>query len=199
MGVAVVALCSVLGARLLGGTDDTVGVWVARTTLAEGQPVAAADLSRHRVRFADQADADRYLSAGVGLPEGATLDRSVGAGELLPRAALRATGPAGLVEVPLSVAAESVPTSVRVGSSVDVWVTPDRGLREAGAPGSPRAGRSTLVFGDVAVVAAPGAATALGPATTRSVVVGVPVGQQRRLSASIAAATGGDVLLTVRR
>jgi len=196
LGLALVALCAVLGARLLGARDDTVGVWVARGALAEDHQVVAADLARHQVRFEDQADADRYLSADADLPSGATLDRSVGAGELLPRDALRTAGAASLVEVPLSVAAESVPSSVRVGSTVDVWVTR---RRDGAAAAAGRPARSTLVLDDVAVVAAPDVGTSLGPATTRSVVVGVPAAQARRLPASIAAVTGGDVLLTVRR
>ena len=197
-GLALVAFCAVLGARLVGGLDDTVGVWVASRALAEGQRVSVTDLSRHQVRFRDQADADRYLSADTDLPSEAALGRAVGAGELLPRGALRTAGPAALVEVPLSVAAESVPATVRVGSTVDVWVTGRRGGAAGAAPGG-RVARSTLVLDDVAVVAAPVGASSLGPATTRSVVVGVPAAQRRVLPTSIAAVTGGDVLLTVQR
>jgi len=94
------------------------------------------------------------------------------------------------------VAAESVPSSVRVGSTVDVWVTR---RRDGAAAAAGRPARSTLVLDDVAVVAAPVGASSLGPATTRSVVVGVPAAQRRVLPTSIAAVTGGDVLLTVQR
>ena len=45
-----------------------------------------------------------------------------------------------------------VPATVRAGSVVDVWVTPD-------AARAPRAARSTLVLDDVTVVAAPAPGT----------------------------------------
>jgi len=192
-----VALCAVLGARLLDGADDTVGVWVVRGALPAGQPVTDADLVRREMRFEGQGDADRYVSADDDLPDGATLGRPVGAGEMLPRAALRTAGTGGLTEVPLAMAADAVPSSVRVGSTVDVWVTPRRDT--AGATPARPVVRSRLLFDDVAVLAAPGVGTSLGPATTRSVVVGVPPGRPRRLATSIAALAEGDLLLTVQQ
>jgi hypothetical protein len=197
-GIALVALCALLGARFLGGADDTVGVWAARGALNEGQQVGPGDLVRRQVRFDDQADADRYLSADDPLPDGATLARAVGRGELLPRAAVGAAGQASLTEVPLSVPTEAVPSTVRVGSTVDVWVTPQTAAADADAK-TPRAGRSTLVFDDVAVVAAPRTGTTLGPTATRQVIVGVTGAQATRLPTSIAALAGGDVVLTVQR
>ena len=134
VGVAVVAACTLLGARLLAGADDTVAVWAAGASLGEGQQVGTADLVARRVRFVDQRDADRYLPASGALPEGVTLARAVGAGELLPRAALGARAAGTLTDLPLSVGTEAVPATVRVGSTVDVWVTADR------APPAPPAG-----------------------------------------------------------
>lgn len=195
VGIAVVAVCGLLGARLLGGSTDTVDVWAARSTLQAGQPVGAGDLVRRPVRFADQSDADRYLSADRGLPRSSNVDRVVGAGELLPRAALDSARQGSRTEVPLSVSTEAVPSTVEVGSTVDVWVTPDQ------AGGGSRAGgaRSTLVFDDVPVVSAPAASTSLGPTATRQVIVGVDQSQQDRLPTSLAALSGGDVVLTVQR
>ena len=68
VGVAVVAACTLLGARLLAGADDTVAVWAAGASLGEGQQVGTADLVARRVRFVDQRDADRYLPAAGALP-----------------------------------------------------------------------------------------------------------------------------------
>lgn len=204
IGLAVVALCAVLGARLLDRADDTVGVWVAKDALPAGGPVTGADLVRREVRFEEQTDADLYLSADSDLPDGATLGRPIGAGEMLPRSAVGAAGSGGLTEVPLALSADAVPASVRVGTVVDVWVTPERAAADAtgeatgaatGRPATP----SRLVFDDVAVVAAPEAGTSLGPATTRSVVVGVRTDRPGRLAASIAALAEGDLLLTVQR
>ncbi|MEP7089697.1 MAG: hypothetical protein ABI776_06255 [Nocardioidaceae bacterium] len=188
-GVALVALCAVLGGRVLASADDTVEVWAARFALDRGQQVGAGDLVRREVRFADQADADRYLPA-TDLPAGARVDREVGAGELLPRAALGKASQASLTEVPLSVGTEAVPSTVRVGSLVDVWVTPDRAEATA---------RSTLVFDDVAVVSVPRTGSSLGPTSTRQVIVGVDAEQSAGLARSIAALAGGDLTLTTQR
>lgn len=187
VGIAVVAGCALLGGKLLAASDDTVGVWAARASLAEGQEVGTADVVRREVRFADQADADHYLSADQPLPDDAEVGRPVGAGELLPRTALGTGDTGSRTEVPLSVGADAVPATVHVGSVVDVWVTAEKGAR------------STLVFDDVPVLATPRSADSLGPTTTRQVIVGVGQAQQAALPRSIAALGGGDVLLTVRR
>jgi hypothetical protein len=196
IGVAVVVLCALLGARLLGGADDTVGVWAARQPMAAGQPVSVADLVRREVRFGDQADADRYVSADDAVPAGATLVRPVGAGELLPRAALGSGSTEALTEVPLSVPTDAVPSTVATGTVVDVYVTPDAAVSGSGRDTS---ARSRLVLDDVTVLAAPRTGTALGPSATRQVVVGVPAAQSDRLPGALAALAGGTVVLTAQR
>jgi hypothetical protein len=198
VGLGLVAVCALLGARFLGGADDTVGVWVARGVLNDGQQVGPADVVRRQVRFDSQADADRYLSADTALPDGATLDRTVGDGELLPRGALHAAGPGAVTELPLSVDADAVPATVHAGSVVDVWVTPTNVAAGAGAA-APRAARSTLVLDDVPVVAAPRVGTSLGPTATRQVIVGVGADQRSELPTSIAALAAGHAVLTVQR
>jgi hypothetical protein len=196
VGIAVIAVCGLLGARLLGSADDTVGVWAVRTPMAEGQPVTTADVVRRQIRFEDQADADRYVSADQDLPGGATLSRAVGAGELLPREALGSADDRELTEVPLSVPTEAVPATLRVGSVVDVYVTPDAAVSGSGADANPR---STLVFDDVTVLAAPRTGTALGPSATRQVIVGVGPDQTGRLPSALASLSAGTVVLTARR
>jgi hypothetical protein len=194
IGIALVALCAVLGARFMGGSSDTVPVWATRSAMPEGGQVDTADLVRRNVRFADQAQADRYLSADRDLPGGATLARAVGAGELLPRAALATSSTATVIEVPLSVDTQSVPATVGVGSTVDVWVTPEAGDRAGDA-----SGRSVLVFDDVSVISVQRSATTLGPTATRQVIVGVDEDQEGRLPTSIAAISRGSIVLTARR
>jgi hypothetical protein len=202
VGVAVVALCALLGGRLFAGADDMVAVWAARSPLPAGQRVQAVDLVRRQVRFADQADADRYLPADADPPTG-VLDRPVGPGELLPRAAVGAGSAAVLTEVPLSVDAEAVPSTLHVGSTVDVWVAPQGSAAEdaaaAGGSASGRAGRAALVLHDVSVVALPAQTASLGPTATRQVIVGVGDDQRSRLPTAISALSGGAVVLTTRR
>jgi hypothetical protein len=173
-------------------------VWVTSGALAEGQRVGAADVVRRQVHFEDQAAADHYLSADEALPAGATLDRGVGPGELLPRAALRAGGVQPVTELPLSVGADAVPGSLRSGSVVDVWVTPRSAAGGAADPAR-RSTRAVLVLDDVPVVSAPRTGTSLGPTATRQVIVGVGADQADRLPASIATLAAGDAVLTVQR
>ena len=190
VGVALVTLSVVTGAVLLSDADDTVGVWAARRDLDEGAAVAAGDLVRREVQFADSTDADRYLGADSGLPGGLTVSRAVGAGELVPRAALGGDSPASFVEVPVPVAPEAVPAGLRPGAVVDVWVTP-----EEAAGAAPRAVR---VLEGVRVVAVPAAGSSLAPSAGRQVVVGVGADQESRLEEGLALLSTGSVLLTRR-
>lgn len=202
LGLALVAACALVGARVLSSADDTVAVWAAGTALNPGQQVEQADLVRTSVRFRDQRDADRYLSADADLASGASVDRPVGEGELLARSALGGPSTGSLTEVPLSVGTEAVPDTVQVGSTVDVWVTP-QSPASAATSGTASGGRSELrstrVLRGVRVVSAPTPSTSLGPTATRQVIVGVGRDQSGLLPRAIGALSSGDVLLTARR
>lgn len=191
VGIALVAASALVGALLLGGEEGTVGVWAARDSLSAGQPVGPADLVRREVRFSDQRDADHYLPADVDLPAGAVLGRDVGPGELLPRAAVAPDRGIRLLEVPVTVEAGAVPMTVRTGSYVDVWVTPDPSM----APAGRGPGQSTPAFQDVVVLALSRGGGALGPSPTRQVVLGVPVDQERLLPTALAELATGSVVL----
>ncbi|MGZ4471992.1 MAG: SAF domain-containing protein [Nocardioidaceae bacterium] len=192
VGVAVVAVSVLLGGLLLGHADDTVTVWATRSALSAGHPIGPGVLRRTEVRFADPASADRYLSADQPVPAGATVQRDVGAGEFLPRAAVVATAHRSLTEVPLSVATDAVPAAVGAGSVVDVWVTADPDKNKGRAT-------SRLVFDDVTVVAAPRSGTSLGPTATRQVIVGLTDDQQAALPTALTALASGTVVLTRRQ
>lgn len=193
VGVVLVAGSALLGATLLSG-EETVDVWATRDALTAGEPVRADGLVRREVRFADQGDADRYLTADQPPPEGASLTRDVGAGELLPRAAVTADRPSTVVEVPLRVAGEAVPLTVRAGSVVDVWVTPDPAL----APADTEPGPAQLVLAEVRVLAVSRGGGALGASAERQVIVGLDATQERDLAGALADIAGGEVVL-VRR
>lgn len=127
IGVAIVAVSVVAGARLLGAADDSVPVWAASSDLAAGHQVTGEDLTARRVRFVDDGDLDRYFPADEALPADARLVRGVGAGELLPRAAVGADSDNGLLALPIAVETTRVPPEVAAGSVVSVYVsTPDR-------------------------------------------------------------------------
>lgn len=192
VGVALVACSGLLGLTLLGGDEELVGVWAAPTALTEGHRLSADDLVRQEVRFADRAAADRYLSADGPLPAARVLSRSIGAGELVPRAALAVDPAEQLLEVPLSVPVDAVPSTTRVGARVDVWVTPGPGASPA-APGA-RESESVLVLDGVRVVELPRTG-GLGSGGSRQVVVALEASRETDLSWALARIARGAVVL----
>lgn len=187
LGVVVVAGCVLLGSRVLAGADDTVAVWGLRHDVAAGAALTGADLVPVRVHFGG-AGADRYLPVGAGPAPAATAAHDLAAGELLPRSALVADDPRDLVEVPLSVAPDDLPASVRRGTTVDVWVLPQS------ATDGPERVRARLALDDAVVVAVPSPGDSLAPRTTQQVIVGVDAAAD--LAESLGDLAGGRVVLT---
>jgi hypothetical protein len=190
VGVGLVAVSVLVGARVLAAADDTVAVWSVRADLPAGATVEAEDLVREDVRFASPGMAARYVSAAAPLPDGMVLTRDVTADELLPRASLTSDAAPELVEVPVALASDAVPATLRTGELVDVWVTPDQ-------PGG-EVSRAVRVLEQVRVVAAPRGGGALGPSATRQVVVGLPAEAEGRLGSALAKLAAGSAVM-VRR
>lgn len=195
VGVVLVCLSVVVGARVLASADDTVAVLAAGASLVAGQQLAPGDLTEVRLRFGSEEDADRYLPAGEELPAGTVLLRPIGPGELVPRSAL-GTKEGGLVELPLSVDPGRVPASVRAGSVVDVWVTGDSGDDSGGDGGGGDGGRTERLLTDVPVLSV-SRAVGLGSGGLRQVVVGIPADDQDELGDVVGRLHGS--LLVVRR
>ncbi|MBT0994653.1 hypothetical protein KIN34_10170 [Cellulomonas sp. DKR-3] len=137
-GVAMVAVAVALGAWAVRTAQATVGVYAVRDTVVPGQAVGADDLLVVEAGL-PAAALDGYLSADQPLPEDVVVLRTVGAGELLPRAAV---GDAGDVALrPVAVPVRSAPSDEVVpGAVVDVWFTPAQDSRAAdeGADTAPR-------------------------------------------------------------
>lgn len=193
IGVAIVAVSVVAGARLLAAADDTVPVWATRADLAAGAPVSAADLEQHRVRFDDGADLAGYFAAGEAPPDGVLL-HGVGAGELLPRAAVGAAAGAGTVQVPVSVDPEQVPPSVGAGSVVDVYVLGGDRTEDPAVPG----GEAEPALAGVGVVEAPDPEESFVVSGKRQLVLAVPEDDARRFFALMSAEDSPTVTV-VRR
>jgi hypothetical protein len=161
----------VAGSRLLAAADDTVQVWAAASDLGPGTRVSEDDLVAARVRFADADTESGYYTVDDELPADLELVHGVAEGELLARAAVGRAGDSGLVEVPIAVEPEQVPSSVSTGAVVDVYVV-------AGA--SPEAGTTAPPAGDgpalagVTVVDAPALAESFGTSGRRQLVLAVP-------------------------
>ena len=134
IGVALVAISVVAGARNLGADVTTVVVWAAADDFAPGTQVSADDLVGRRVDFADSADLDRYYTSDDTLPARLRLNRAVGAGELIPRSAFADAGADGRVQLPINLENGAVSKGLSSGAVVDVYVSGGRHCAEcAGA------------------------------------------------------------------
>jgi hypothetical protein len=194
VGLAIVAASVVTGALLLGSSDDTVPVWAAADSLGAGHVLTSGDLAVRRVRFDDPDAASLYLRADQQVPPDLTLGHDVGAGELVPRAALAPGDQQELRQVPISVSPGQVPAAVRVGDAVDVYVRP---AAQAGCAGSPVCdGRPALT--DVTVLADPPVDEAFGSDGSRSLVLGMSGAQAQRFF-RLLATTDGAALTVVGR
>lgn len=189
IGVALVAASVVVGARVLGSADDMTKVWAVRSDLVAGQTVGQEDLVVRQVRFADEQDADGYLLVASGVPEDAVLQRGIGSGELLPASALGARGEQ-LVEVPLSAPVANIPSTLTRGSTIDVYVVPER----TGASQAPP--RATKVLDDVVVIAVPEQDEVVGQVGNRQILVGVPAGADDQIGTVLAAARDNRIQFT---
>ena len=173
----------------MAAADDTVGVWAVARDLPAGASLGDGDLERRQVRFPDEATADSYLAAADEVPAAATLNRPVSAGELLPRAAIAEQAARDLVEVPISVAVDDLPATVRQGSVVDVWVAPKVGAVSGQRP------TAVPVLTDVVVVAVPRGSNSLAPESTRQVIVGVPADRADELGKALGGISDGRVVI----
>jgi hypothetical protein len=176
IGIAIVAVSVVAGARVLAAADDTVAVWATVDDMGVGDLVSAADLEVRRVRFGDDQDLERYFSADDVLPADLQLTRGVGAGELLPRAAVGAAAADDHLQVSIEVPTGRMPPAVDSGSVVDVFVLGPGGA-EAGSRQRDRAG-SEEALAEVTVVEAPPPDASFGAtAGLRQLVLAVPQDQ----------------------
>lgn len=194
-GVAIMAVCVLAGGWLLGSHEPGRTVLVVTHDVAAGATVGGDDVAAKRVRL-DGDLAEGYFTSTSQLPGGAHASHGLRAGNLLPRAALERDSDAGRLEVPLAIAPEDLPATVRAGSTVDVWVLPDH--EHAALDGTAGARR---VLSGVSVLRISGAGTALTPQDTRQVIVTLPGGahgRQATLSRALATIAGGRVLITRR-
>lgn len=167
IGVLLVAVSVVGGARLLAAADDTVAVWAVASDMGAGATVTESDLEPLRLRFADDPDLGRYFVAEEGFPTEVMLQRSVDAGELLARSAVVPTGESDLIHLPLEVAPHQVPPAVTTGSVVDIYLSESVRSRASKSRPGP-------ALEAVSVVAAPPVAESFAVTGARQLVVAVP-------------------------
>lgn len=191
LGVLLVLISVVIGARVLSSADQSQLVWAATGDLTIGSELAAGDLEPVRVRLFDNSA--RYLDAGSPAPIGYVLARGIGRGELLPDEALRKPEvDVDYRSVTVAVEPGHFPPSLRAEQKVDVWVTPRRepgavapdpsasprdpatdGGESGGGAGGVELAGAQLVLQQLTVVTGPSDSQGLGSSTAQPVVVQV--------------------------
>ena len=123
LGLLLVLVSVVVGARVLSSADRSTLVWAASKDLTAGTLLAEGDLEPVRVRLFESAA--QYVGAGGQPPVGYVVRRGLGAGELLPEGALAAPEQdAELRLVTVPVEAGHYPPTLQDDQRVDLWVTP---------------------------------------------------------------------------
>jgi hypothetical protein len=132
LGVLLVLVSVLVGAKVLAGADASQQVWMTRHDLAPGTVVADGDLELGKVRLFDAST--RYLAGAK--PVGYVVLRPVGGHELLPESALARPGDrADRRDVTVPVAFGHLPTDLARNDVVDLYVTPDEKAQRRGTKG----------------------------------------------------------------
>ena len=140
LGVLLVLVSVVVGARVLSSADRSSLVWAASGTLTAGSELSEDNLRLVRVRLFDGLE-DRYVPQSQN-PAGLLVARGLGDGELLPRSDLLAPGAdVDFRRVTVPIDAARLPPGLTGDEQVDVWLTPEAvgDERAAAAPSPPPA------------------------------------------------------------
>lgn len=180
LGLLLVLISVVVGSRVLAGADRSDRVYAVTRNIAAGNALTESDLRVVRVRLLDNQAG--YVSAAGPKPLGYTLDRAVGANELLPRLALRNGDPPDVRLVTVPASAHHYPAALAHGDLVDLYLS-------AKGTGSAATRTPVLVLSRVAVDAVYGGnSSRLPTAGDAGIVLRVPASDVARV---VAAAQGG--------
>lgn len=171
LGLVLIAASVALGSWVVGTAARTTPVWAAREAVVPGTELDADDLEVREVRLG--AAAGTYLAVEGDAPTGLVVTRVVGAGELLPRAAVEEGAALDLRPVPVTPQG-ALPSGLEAGATVDLWHLPE--ASPAGASGTgdtPPAPRQLAAGLTVAEVSRPTGTFAVGAGVTVQVLVPV--------------------------
>ncbi|MEI8409230.1 MULTISPECIES: SAF domain-containing protein [unclassified Kribbella] len=183
LGVLLVAVTALAGAKLLSAADDTTTIWAAKHDIPAGTTLTSDDLTTVRVRFTNSEDAGRYVAADAEL-KGLVVTRPVDAGEFVPREAAVSEADNDRIELPLSVASGRLPSDTAAGDDVDIWVVP----KDADQP-------ATLLWAKVRVLQIDAVKGVAGGSARRQVLVGLAPSDLPRLPARLSAMSTGEPIL----
>ncbi|MFF0344288.1 hypothetical protein [Kribbella sp. NPDC004875] len=183
LGVLLVAVTALAGAKLLSSADDTTTILAAKHELRVGAPLTGDDLTTVRVRFTNGNDSGRYLSADANV-KGLVVGRTVGEGEFLPKDAAVPKSDQDRTEMPLSVATGHLPSDTAIGDIVDVWVTP----KDEGQSAKP-------LWSSVRVLQIDSVKGVSGSTARRQVVIALASTDLPRIPAALTAISSGEPTL----
>jgi hypothetical protein len=186
LGVLLVAVTALVGAKLLSSADDTTTIWAAKHDLPAGTKLTGDDLTTVRVRFTSSDDANKYVAADADL-KGLVVARAVDAGEFVPREAAVSESENDRTELPLSVATGRLPSDTAAGDLVDIWIVPKTESQSA-----------KLWWSNVRVLQIDSVKGVAGGSARRQVLVGLAPNDVQRLPAALTAMSTGEPTL-VRR
>lgn len=184
LGVLLVAITALAGAKLLSAADDTTAIWAAGRDLPAGTTLTSADLTTVRVRFTSGDAAGQYVAADADL-KGLVVTRPISKGEFVPREAATSQEETERTELPLSIATGRLPADTAVGDQVDVWVVP-------------KEQQAKLLWAEVRVVQIDAVKGVSGGSARRQVLVGLDTKDVSKLPAALTLMNAGEPVL-VRR
>jgi hypothetical protein len=130
IGLLLVLLSVVIGAKVVADADQRVKVWSVTHDLGADTPLSSDDLAPASVNLDDSTG--RYLSASEDL-DGLVLTRPVGRGELLPVSAVGRAGTSTERRIVIEVDRTGV-AGLTKGRVVDVYAVRDDSASESAAP-----------------------------------------------------------------
>ncbi len=128
VGLVLVLGSVVAGGRAIAAAEDTEPVYATTQALTPGDEIGAEQVRVVRVRIPEGTAP--YLQADRTIPTGAVALQGLGAGELIPLAAVGQTSAVPVQPVGIAIA-QRLPSAVRKGSHVDIWAAepdPDRSM-----------------------------------------------------------------------
>ena len=189
LGILLVIGAAALGARAVSAADNTTEYWSISRAVRAGDVVRQDDLVAIDVKLTGGAS-DRYLAAAEELP--AELDqlqwaRDREVGDLVGQDDLVPKSSEVVRQLPLQVADTAMPSRLRRGDLVDVWV--------GSGPGDEAIEPATRLLQNARILDAGGSSGALDGGAVRSVLVEVP---DRRLDGDIVAAVASGHVTLVK-
>jgi len=149
LGLLLVVVAMLLGARVFASADDTVAVYQVKAAMFTGDALTQDSVTITRVHFSEGSVADNYVSAAQALPAGQVVNHDLRAGEMLTQGSVspKATTPTVELSVPISTGDTALVTK---NSRIDVIVVPNT------TTGSTAKVAPTKVLSNVLVTSVPG-------------------------------------------